>query len=192
MSMILDTIHSHSHPLDDTLAYQEEIARLKRELEEERKKSATLEQNLAASAKFIKQQQSELEYVKSKIATAMARKESATGSDLQGLRMSSSGSSSPNQPASLHSSASNITNNAINAPVAEVKAAQPQTDGRISKVEREGREFGVFISFYLFGWLVGCLFVVFICCFWLVGCFACLLACSDSDRVVVTRASVID
>lgn len=63
------------------ISHIEEIGRLKKELEEEKKKNAHLEVNLASQAKAIKslelqlaKEKSELEFLKSKIATAIVRK----------------------------------------------------------------------------------------------------------------------
>jgi phage shock protein A len=107
----------------------EEIARLKKELEEEKKKTAALEQSLASATKTTKQLATELEYVKSKIATAVARKESATSESTS--RMSTSGSSSPAYPLSLSNNA--ITNNNANNTNTTSNASLP-SDGRMSKV----------------------------------------------------------
>jgi len=76
----LPTIVSPRSPLS---SQDEEIAKLRKELEEEKKKNAHLEVNLASQTKIIKslevqlaKEKSELEFLKSKIATAIVRKES--------------------------------------------------------------------------------------------------------------------
>lgn len=121
-----------SSPRKEETLYLEEIAKLKKELEEERRKSAGLEASLANSTKVIKQLQSELEYVKSKIATAVARKESATSSSDGVLRSSHSGTSSP----SLHNSSSGIpnTSSGTNSPAPERSSSHHTLpDTRVSK-----------------------------------------------------------